>query len=226
MFGLSSAFACVVSRPALGARLVTEPRESLLVAELHDASGFYASPMLAALLIAGSLGLSNFAASIAIGISGVDRGVRARLVFAFAVFEAGMPIIGLLIGRRLAHGLGGSAHLMGGLLLIAAGMQTTYSATRAASSEPVSSVATASMGRLLLLAAALSIDNLVVGFALGAHGAPLALSVAAIAAVSVGLSLIGLEIGTRLGVRVEHDSELIGGIVLIGVGVAILAKLI
>ena len=82
------------------------------------------------------------------------------------------------------------------------------------------------MANLLVLAAALSIDNLVVGFALGAYRAPLALSVAIIAVVSVGLSLLGLELDACLGARVEHRSELLSGIVLIAVGVAILTGLL
>jgi len=187
----------------------------------------YACAILALLLIAASLGLSNFAASIAIGISGVDGGVRARVALGFGLFEAGMPIIGLLIGHRLAHSLGGSAHIIGGLLLIAAGAQTTYQARRAGDqADAAETLARARGGRLLVLAAALSIDNLVVGFALGTYHAGLVLSVALITAVSVGLSLIGLELGTRLGPRVEHDSELIGGVVLIAVGLAILTNLL
>ena len=50
--------------------------------------------MLALLLVAVSLGLSNFAAAIAIGITGVDRRLRLRIALAFGVFEAGMPIAG------------------------------------------------------------------------------------------------------------------------------------
>ena len=64
------------------------------------------------------------------------------------------------------------------------------------------------------------------GFALGAYRAPLAVSVAVIAAVSVGLSLVGLELGARLGTRVEHRSEVLSGIVLIGTGLAILTNLL
>ena len=37
------------------------------------------------------------------------------------------------------------------------------------------------------------------------------------------MSLIGLELGRRLGTRVGGRGELIGGLVLIGVGVAIAA---
>jgi putative Mn2+ efflux pump MntP len=190
---------------------------------------------LALLLVAGSLGLNNLAASIAIGLSGVDRAARTRVAVAFGAFEAGMPLVGLLIGHQLSHALGSAAHIVGGLLLIAVGAQITIAATRSrdpagpragtADSENESTLASVHSGRLILLAAGLSIDNLVVGFALGAYRAPLAVSVAVIAAVSVGLSLVGLELGARLGTRVEHRSELLSGIVLIGTGLAILTNL-
>ena len=181
--------------------------------------------MLALLLVAGALGLNNFAVSIAIGLSGADRALRVRVALAFGLFEAGMPIVGLLIGRHLSHSLGSHAHTIGGLLLIAAGAQTTISALRS-KDDARPSYTSARMGWLLLLAAVLSIDNLIVGFALGTYRTPLVLSVAIIALVSVGLSAIGLELGARLGPKTEQNSELIGGIVLIGVGVALLTKLV
>jgi putative Mn2+ efflux pump MntP len=181
--------------------------------------------ILALLLVAGSLGLNNLAASIAIGLSGVDRATRTKTALAFGLFEAGMPVVGLLLGRQLSHALGGTADTVGGLLLIAVGAQVTISAVRSPRESP-RSLEGAGMRTLLVLAAALSIDNLVVGFALGAYRVPLALSVAIIAVVSVGMSLVGLELGARLGARVEHRSELLSGVVLIAVGLAILTNLL
>jgi len=175
--------------------------------------------MVAVLLVAGSLGLSNFAASIAIGIAGVDRQLRARVALAFGLFEAGMPIVGLLLGRGLAHALGSRAHIIGGGLLIATGAFTVAQAIRTTDATP--SALDLRRHRLLLLAAALSVDNLIVGFALGAYNVSIVLAVIVIALVSVAMSLVGLELGDRLGARVEHNSELLAGIVLIGVGVAI-----
>jgi manganese efflux pump family protein len=180
--------------------------------------------VLALILIAGSLGLSNFAASIAIGLSGIDRAVRARIAAAFGLFEAAAPIAGLLVGRRLAHTFGHQAHVIGGGLLILVGAHAIYAATRAGD-DPSSTYAEARFGRLLVLAAGLSVDNLVVGFALGTKHTPVAVSVAVIAGVSVGLSLIGLELGSRLGASVEHYSEQLGGLVLVLVGIAILTNL-
>jgi putative Mn2+ efflux pump MntP len=58
--------------------------------------------MLALLLVALSLGLSNFAASVGIGVSGIDSRARLRVGVIFGIFETGMPILGLLLGRSLA----------------------------------------------------------------------------------------------------------------------------
>jgi putative Mn2+ efflux pump MntP len=76
-------------------------------------------------------------------------------------------------------------------------------------------------GRLLVTGIALSIDNLAVGFALGAYHVNLAAAAVIIGAVSVTLSLAGLELGDRLGTKVGERGELIGGLVLIAVGIAI-----
>lgn len=177
------------------------------------------------MLIAGSLGLDNFAASVAIGLSGVDRSLRVRIALAFGLFEAAMPVAGMLLGRAISHSLGAQAHLVGGLLLIAVGIHTGLAALRAEHEQPPT-LASGGTARIMMLALGLSADNLVVGVALGARGVPLALAVTIITAVSVSLSLAGLELGSRLGERVERRGELLGAGVLIGVGVAILADLL
>jgi putative Mn2+ efflux pump MntP len=76
-------------------------------------------------------------------------------------------------------------------------------------------------GPLLVTGIALSIDNLAVGFALGTYHVNLAAAAAIIGAVSVILTLAGLELGDRLGTKTGERGELIGGLVLIAVGIAI-----
>ncbi len=182
--------------------------------------------MPALLLVAASLGMSNFAAAVAIGLSGVDRSLRLRIAFAFGLFEAAMPVVGLLLGRRLSGTLGAHAAVVGGSVLAAVGASSRSSRRSDATDREPAALAGAGLGRLLVLGAVLSIDNLVVGFALGAYGSPLGLSIVLIAVVSVGLSLIGLELGARLGSRIEHISELLGGLVLVCVGAAIATGLL
>ncbi|MGA2009531.1 MAG: hypothetical protein ABSH51_03200 [Solirubrobacteraceae bacterium] len=62
--------------------------------------------MLSLVLVAASVGLGNFAASIAIGLAGVDRALRVRVAIVFGLFEAGMPVAGLLLGREVSGSLG------------------------------------------------------------------------------------------------------------------------
>src|SRR5580700_1497695 len=78
--------------------------------------------MLALLLLAVALGLSNFAAAIGIGVSGVRGRDRVRIAVVFGVFEAGMPVLGVLLGQGLASSLGHVARWLGGAALIVIGV--------------------------------------------------------------------------------------------------------
>ena len=173
------------------------------------------------LLVALPVGLDNFAASIAIGLTGVDRRLRLRIAVVFGLFEAGMPVIGLLIGRGVSGDLGSQAHLVGGVLLMLVGAQMAVAELRSGDHE-LPRLAGAPFGRLIVLAAGLSIDNLVIGFALGARDTGLLLAAVVIGVVSVAMSLAGLELGNVLGTRVEHRAALLGAGVLFAVGLAIL----
>jgi putative Mn2+ efflux pump MntP len=73
------------------------------------------------LLAAVAVGLGNLAASIGIGVAGVDTRTRLRVAIVFGTFEAGMPVAGLLIGRRLATELGEDVRWAAAALLIATG---------------------------------------------------------------------------------------------------------
>jgi manganese efflux pump family protein len=180
--------------------------------------------VLAVLLIAVSLGLSNFAASIGIGITGIDGRTRLRVGVVFGLFETGMPILGLVLGHNLARSLGPTTHWIGAALLIAVGLYAVIQPVRASNKSGERRVETAASqgtGRLLVTGIALSIDNLAVGFALGTYHVSLILAATVIGAVSVCLSLIGLELGSRLGAKTGEHGEILGGLVLIGVGVAL-----
>jgi manganese efflux pump family protein len=177
--------------------------------------------VLALLLIASALGLSNFAASVGIGVSGRDTRTRLRVGLAFGVAEAGMPILGLLLGHATAGLLGPATRWVGAGLLAATGGYTLVHARQSrAGAEPFTG---ATLGRLAVMALALSIDNLAVGFALGTYHVTIVLATLIIGAVSVALSLAGLELGARIGARAGHNGELLGGVILIGVAIAMAA---
>jgi putative Mn2+ efflux pump MntP len=175
--------------------------------------------VVALLLVAPSVGLDNFAASTALGVTGVDRRLHLRVAGVFGAFEGLMPVLGLLLGRAVAHELGSTATPAAGALLGAAGACAIAGGLRhdrAESQDPE-----LSFRHLILIGGVLSIDNLVIGFALGAYHVDLWIAAVTIAAVSTALSLLGLEIGGRVGARLGPRSELVGGAILVLVGVAI-----
>jgi putative Mn2+ efflux pump MntP len=186
----------------------------------------------ALLLIAVALGVDNLAVSIGIGMSGVRGGLRLRVALVFGLFEAGMPVLGMLAGHAAATSLGGAARWTGGGLLIAVGCYQVAGWYRARRSDRVghsdrsgsdSEPRSWGIGRLLASGLALSMDNLVVGFALGAYHVTLATAAVVIAVVSVAMSLAGLELGARAGAAFGDRGVLAGGIALTAVGILMAA---
>ncbi len=173
--------------------------------------------MLALLVVAVSVGMSNFAAAVAIGVSGVDVRTRLRVGLVFGTFESGMPVVGLLLGEQVAGPLGHAARWVGAGLLVAVGLYALVGSFRESSGE----AARLSTMRLLLGGLALSLDNLVVGFALGTYHVSVALGAAVIGAVSIALSLVGLELGARIGKWAGERGDQLAGVMLIGLGIAI-----
>lgn len=193
--------------------------------------------MLPLLLVAASVGLSNLAAAIGIGFGGVTARTRIRVAVVFGVFEAGMPIVGLVVGAGVASGIGHAARWIGAVVLIVIGLLTVIQAVRQpaepgpaepgpGASAPGPSHHTDSLGRLIISAFALSLDNLAAGFALGTMHVGVAEGAIVIGVVSVVLSLAGLELGGRIGATAGRRGEQIGGAILVGVGVAIAAGVI
>lgn len=181
--------------------------------------------MFALLLLAVAVGLSNFAAAIGIGVSGVSSRTRVRVAVVFGLFEAGMPVVGLALGQSLAAGLDQVARWLGAAALIAVGAVSLVQAwrSRGAGSGPDRDVRSWRTGRVVVSGLALSADNLAAGFVLGAYHTSLPVAAATFGLVSVIMSLAGLELGAKIGIATGDRSELIASAMLIAVGAAIAA---
>lgn len=186
--------------------------------------------MFALLLLAVAVGLSNFAAAIGIGVSGVSSRTRLRVAVVFGLFEAGMPVAGLALGQSLAAGLDQAARWLGAGALILVGTISLLQAWRNRGESSESSEGSGSSGarswrtgRVLISGLALSGDNLAAGFVLGAYHTSLPVAAAVFGLVSVIMSLAGLELGARIGIATGDRSELIASAMLIAVGAAIAA---
>lgn len=175
------------------------------------------------LAVAAPLGLSNFAGGVAIGLDRLPARARLRVAATFAAFEAAVPLLGLAIGRSAAGPLGGSASLVGGLVLVGLGAWLLAAPTVGGGRSDGPARPSWTGRRVALAGAALSLDNLAVGFALGAARVPVVLSAVVIGAVSGVLSLAGLELGHRVGRRVDRPAEALSaaGLVVVGALVAL-----
>lgn len=150
-----------------------------------------------------------------------------------------MPIVGLLIGQRIASDLGQAARWPGAVLLIIVGASGLVRSLRSrrrrvadGPGEPAHAVRpedlahpaasrSPRLGRLLVSGFVLSLDNLVVGFALGTYQVGILAGAILIGAVSVIMSLAGLELGGLLGRWFGQWGEQMSGVILILVGAAI-----
>ena len=182
--------------------------------------------MLALLLLAAALGLDNLAASTGIGVTGVSGGTRVRIAVVFGLFEAGMPVLGLVLGHGVADSLGQAARWLGGTVLIAFGAAGLVKAWRERNGPQRTGHqpnGRQRIGQLLLGGLVLSGDNLAAGFALGAYHTSVAVAAVVFGVVSVGMSLAGLELGARIGAAAGERSELIACVLLIVVGAVIAA---
>lgn len=173
-----------------------------------------------------SVGLGEFAASIVIGLRSLDRRTRLKTVTTFGLFETVTPLVGLLIGKQASDTFGTAANYAGAILLSLFGLYIIIRNATGGGSELNFTKHTLNSPKLMIAAAALSVDNLVIGFNLGDNGEPIILSALVIGLASVLLTLLGLEAGKLLGLKAQKYGELLSGSILLLVGIAIWTKIL
>ncbi|MDQ2806133.1 MAG: manganese efflux pump MntP family protein [Chloroflexota bacterium] len=181
---------------------------------------------LATLVLFLALGLDTLAVALGLGLGGLPRSRWVRVGLVFALFEGGMPVVGLLIGGSLSTMLGDVAGIAAGLILIGLGglsIREALGEADDAADEAAARVARALDRRLLLTGLTVSLDELAVGFSLGVLRVPLGPALGYIALQAFALTALGLALGSRLGARLGPRAELASGAVLALLGLALLA---
>lgn len=175
------------------------------------------------ILIAVGLAMDAFAVSIAssIIIGNVNRHHIFRLSFHFGLFQAMMPVIGWLAGRTVHEYIAGVDHWIAFVLLGFIGGKAIYESFR--DDEVGQERGDPSKGfSLVLLSTATSIDALAIGLSFAVLNVTIWYPSLIIGVITGALSLIGVLLGSRLGRRFGKRMEIIGGLVLIGIGIKIL----
>ncbi len=170
------------------------------------------------------LALDTFALAAALGMAGLDRRDRLRVSLVFTAFEAGMPILGVLIGRAAGSflgawaGYGGIAFLfLAGAFLLRPGKHEDDEGRR------LRLLAHARGLAIIDLGLSISVDELTIGLSAGLLGLSILLVVAWIAIQAFVAAQVGLRVGARLGEEIRERSEQLAGAILIIVALVLLA---
>lgn len=177
--------------------------------------------MLTLIAVVLPLGLDTFAVSAAVGVAGITGRQRVRLGLTFALFEAGMPLVGLFAGA----GLGAVMGAVGDYLAIAAlaGLGSYLLFSRDEHEEArAGRLATATGPALIAAGLSVSLDELAIGFALGLTRVPLVPALLLIAAQAFVASQLGFALGRRIGESVREGAERLAGLALILIAVGLL----
>lgn len=175
------------------------------------------------------LAMDAFAVSICKGLEmPVTNYKRAGIIaLFFGVFQAGMPVIGYVLGSRFQKYIESVDHWIAFALLAFIGGQMVCESFRRDGGEPENQEDSSvfSIKQLIILSIATSIDALAVGitFAL-LEGTNIFLSAGMIGIITFVISFAGVVIGNKFGNKYEKRAQLAGGIILIAIGLKILLE--
>ena len=174
-------------------------------------------------LIALGLSMDAFAVSICKGLS--VRKLEARHAALcgvwFGVFQAGMPLLGFLLGSTFAGVISRFSHWVAFILMAAIGANMVRESFGAEEEDLAPDFSPKAM---LPLAVATSIDALAVGVSFAAMQVSIGPAVALIGVTTCCLSAVGVKVGNLFGMRYKAMAERAGGIVLILMGAKILLE--
>ena len=176
--------------------------------------------------IAVGISLDAFAVSVASGVVIKERMLRhaLRIALFFGVAQAVMPLVGWLGGNALRQSgwISSIDHWLAFGLLTAIGCKMIYEAFRLESGGRKSGAP--GTWSLLVLSIATSLDALAVGMTLSFLHGPIVEPIIVIGVVTFTLSLAGVVLGDWIGHLFESKLQVVGGLVLIGIGVKVLLE--
>ncbi len=179
------------------------------------------------LFLAVGLAMDAAAAAAARGLAVSDLRPRHALAVAlyFGGFQAGMPLLGYLLGQKVGPLVAAFDHWIAFGILVALGAKMIREAYAEGHEvevdvEALPGRASAPFGPRVMvpLAIATSIDALAAGLTLPLLGAPLVVSLAIIGITTAALSVFGLLAGRRFGGALGTRLDVFGGVVLIALG--------
>lgn len=169
------------------------------------------------IVLAVALGTDAFSLCVGIGLSGVNKRQIILISLTVLIYHIVMPLVGWLVGEFAGSMLGRAAAIAGSLLLVYLGVKMVWDTWRHRVEDGPAHVEISVRG-LLLLGASVSMDALSVGFTLGTNQVNLLLTSLLIGVVAGIMTFTGLVFGRFLGGWIGEKAQLLGGLVLVGIG--------
>jgi len=181
-------------------------------------------PLLTIWFIAVVLAMDAFAVSVTSGvlIKRLHILYAMKIALSFGIFQAIMPLIGYLAGVSIRQYISGLDHWIAFVLLGSIGAKMIYESRvmkkEERSSDPIG------FPTLMMLSLATSIDALAIGITFATLNVEILIPITIIGLVTFAISFVGVYIGDHFGHFFEERIELVGGLVLIGIGIKILVE--
>jgi putative Mn2+ efflux pump MntP len=178
--------------------------------------------MLSLLALTLPLCLDSFLIAAAIGITRPSWTEKIRISLLFALFEAGMPLIGLVVGHSLSDAFGHNAAYLAAVILIGFGL---WALSRQPKEDEAASHLSRTQGwAAVAIGLSISLDGLAIGFTYGLLKVPTLLITVLIAGQAILLTQLGFAVGNILPDRLRQRGEQLAGLVLALIGVFILLR--
>ncbi|MFA0815778.1 MAG: manganese efflux pump MntP family protein [Anaerofustis sp.] len=179
------------------------------------------------LLIGIGLSMDAFAVSVCKGLKmrTVDKKYMLLISIFFGAFQALMPVIGWILGKQFEQYITSYDHWIAFVLLAFVGVKMIMEAIKPDEEDDCEVCAVSyDIKEVLVLAVATSIDALAVGITFAFLSVNILSAVLIIGITTFLLSMLGVIVGNRFGIRYKSKAELAGGIVLVLIGVKILLE--
>ncbi len=182
--------------------------------------------ILSILGIAVALAMDAFAVSIAVGISLKQISARQtfRLSWHFGLFQALMPVLGWWVGSAVQSVVQNWAHWIAFGLLAAVGSNMLREAIQFDQENDNPRKDSTKGITMVILSIATSIDALAVGFSMSMLKLSIITPAIVIGIVAAAFTIVGMHLGKKVASfkRLSVYAELLGGVVLWGIGLNIL----
>jgi len=178
------------------------------------------------LALACALAMDAFAVALVTGLTLNPLTGRHifRLGFHFGLFQALMPVLGWLLGVSVQRHIAAFDHWLAFGLLSLVGGKMLWESWQGDEHTGPSTRDPTSGWSLVMLSVATSIDALAVGLSLALIGSTIVIPAVVIGLVAASLTTVGMLLGRKIGAAWGKRVELLGGLILIGIGVKIVIE--